>query len=733
MRIDRHAAMRRFISLGLLFTACVVDDANDLGPVDGEAARAAPMPPAPPPPPPALEDAAWLVTTLLDPTDPSCPDLTTDSWTLASGRMFNDGTPGLMSHEFFLGMLPAHLERFCLYSWGGVPGAHTLPTDPLSIAPLAHMSIDLPVVTANGNGFEEAYRPQLAEVFFSQSGRINEWSPKGESPVRVAVVDSESELSSHPYIEHASAMISIIEALACDDLEPNRPGEEGEHNGCNIGTYRALALPLLEDGSERTEGGYYGTRAHVAMAIVESVLGWRKALDRDEEDSQLVINLSLGWVATGLGGCGQGDAEPWCEATGHGAALLDWLSGPPVGAPNYATEAANEAVHTALVYASCNGAVIVAAAGNGRDDSCNEALMAPASWSYLPAPTPKECGDLGFSPPEQYTRGHLHSARPLLVPVSAVDHNDQQISATRPGTETRLVAPGYMATVGSHMTPLTGTSVSAAVVSGAAARLWAHQPERSQADLIDQLYATAVPTGRISELEEHGVPANTISRRVSLCDAAGPDCDGDLCPGSWCVPTEPLTAQIGAMNTQATMAIDQGMSLSPADATELYFDGCSRCGTPVNVWVPDGQNQDHHFYGDCDWTLSQYLPEDDDPALVGPQPDSPLCPDCPVVSSLAHNQTRALLALDTWYGGMTVEGVTIQLERLNMAPELIDVTTVSDWTTNLQSGDMVRVNLPGVQHTASHPLRRATLGMMLLSPSGYRFYRSNQLLVVPPH
>ncbi|MCA9707865.1 MAG: hypothetical protein KDK70_18580, partial [Myxococcales bacterium] len=521
--------------MGLLLGACDrVDGADDEEPWLEPRATVVP---------PQLQDAFWAVATLDDPTLP-CPDLVAQSWAAEGTRMFVDATLGLAEQETDPVDLPDPLRGFCLYRWVGATGAPVLPVDPV----IRHVSLDWAVVERLDNGLQSAYRPALRDVFMAQAGRVSGQAPQPTYPVMVGVVDSEPERAEdEPYIEHASSMVQIIEALACPFKQ-----------SCTVHPYRALALPLLETGAVRHDGGYYGARAHVAMGIVEAVLAWRKSVGEGDV-SRLVINLSLGWVTDGGVGCGQGEDEPWCEAGGmsHADELHAWLNTP--GPLAYSGQVANEAVHAALLYATCQGALVVAAAGNAKDDSCNEQPVAPAAWSRYASPSDAECAQLGFSAPAELGTWAVYDTdRPLLQPISAVDHGDAPIFLSRPGSETRLVGPGHMATVGDGMEPLTGTSISAAVATAGAALAWSYDPEPSAGAVMDRLYATATSLGRTSQLPESSWGAGADVRRISLCHAVDPACSGEgECGEEFCDPEGSVVQALTALRSEVDQQTGQ--------------------------------------------------------------------------------------------------------------------------------------------------------------------------------
>lgn len=675
-----------------------------------------------------VSDAVWSVAVLEHPDIDTCPDLSADDWIRAGDHMFSDGTPGLGKLEYFPLDLPLQLRRFCLYRYAGLAALPALPTDPV----FSHVSFDEAVVEPMGNGLDSAYRPALREMFVAQAGRLAPGTERGSMPVTVAVIDTEWEYGEGtPLSEHASAMAGIVKALAC-------PLAEGDAEAqCAVSIFRALALPLSETGEELIDGGLYGTRSHVAMAIVESVQAWRKnMIENEAPQSRLVLNLSLGWVASMPSGCGMGEDEPWCESSGsHARDFEQWA---PQSSPlQYSARVADEAVHVALLYAACNGATVVASAGNGKDDSCNDRPMAPAVWSSYGTPSAADCQLLEFEPPGGFTAGPVHDPvadpRPFVQPVSAVDHLDEPIFVTRPQSQTRIAAPGYLATTGDGRDPLTGTSVSAAVVSAGAALLWSFDHEKAPTEVLDRLYDTGTPLLRSWELPESGVhnPEDTVGR-VSLCRAVDPMCETAACESSLCDPEDDLEMRLGDLRSEVEAQLAT-MTTTPAAISSLSTETCHQCGQPITAMLPATSAQPHYFFSSCGTNQSAYMPTDG-PSLAGPQPDDPPCPDCPLVVSSAPDPSRAVLALDDWYwnaNNINVLGMSITLRRNGMSPVFIDLSGNQQLIAALMSGQTASVSLPGQFHSASNPLRKASFGISF-SVGQAQYYRSNQMLVLPP-
>ena len=116
--------------------------------------------------------------------------------------------------------------------------------------------------------------------------------------------------------------------------------------------------------------------------------------------------------------------------------------------------------------------------------------------------------------------------RPLVHAVSALDYHDRPLAIVRPGSIPRLMAHGMSAITSDPLRPpqhtllLTGTSVSAAVVSGAAAAVWSHTPTLTAHGVANLLFTTGVsiPTTSTQLCLAGGCAKNPA--RVSLCAAA---------------------------------------------------------------------------------------------------------------------------------------------------------------------------------------------------------------------
>ena len=628
-------------------------------------------------------------------------------WTLHGTRMFVDGSAGLAQRQLDDAEIPERLSGFCLYRSTAEPGEELLPPE--------HGALDCPAAEPPGSAWSESLRGKLAQAFATQAGAASPQTDPGPFGVTVSVVDAASDdADTVPRIQHANAMGAIIETLAC----PNG-------TACAVSVTNALALPLAADGALVDPGGAeYGTRAHVAMGIFDAVTAWRRSLQHGPP-SRLVLNLSLGWAtdpSTNCGvdaACGCTETQPWCDATSH---VEDFSAFVDLGAstqtPAYPTRLATEAVHGALLYASCQGALIVASAGNGKDGSCNATPMAPASWANLAAPTPLQCIEMGFEPPASLpSQWQLHEPHaPLVVPVAAVDHRDHPIARTRPGSLTRLVAPGYHALADGEaaheLDPVTGTSASAATVASGAALLWSHDPTLGPRAVIDTLYESGRPLGVSGQLPEYGSEPEKTVHRVSLC-AALDTLDPDLhaCPH----PSAPAKA-LDELHAAAVTVGDENQGPEHPPQVQPSF-ACSSCGQTRNVLASEGDDLPVDAY--LLWSCS--TPDDERPLLAGPQPDLPVCPECPL--RVSDFDGVAHLSLNSAYDPTLIVGGWLEIRY---DPRDDPQTTVVDLASVLDALAQGPVKVP---LKFAHPVRDVRMGLRFSDGGPTSYMRSNALLI----
>ncbi|MEL6544507.1 MAG: S8/S53 family peptidase, partial [Myxococcota bacterium] len=391
--------------------------------------------------------------------------------------------------EFTGGFVPKELQNYCVYEWdstGALPDTSALK----SANNVLEAARDCVAISAQARRAD--YEDALLEGYREQvDGLARSPHVKQEKvdPVRVAVVDSSPDgygggLPMRGRFDHGFNVGSVTRSIACP---------EGLKQ-CPVVLTHHLALPMLSDGSsDWVNGGYVGRPSHLARAIYH-------ALNMDAPEHRLILNLSVGWDGR------------W------GGALLG-KNGDELGA-------ALASIYRALEVASCRGALIVAAAGNADlGPAPGTGPLYPAAWESADAPGPERCEKLEV-PTDSDRDG------PLVYSVHGVDGRDKPISITRKGGRSRLAAAGQHALAieasGGATTPVTGSSVAAAVMSGVGALVWSQRPKLSAYELSKIIYESATP---LEEYSDYGHPkADPKIRRIQACAALEYACQSGACP-----------------------------------------------------------------------------------------------------------------------------------------------------------------------------------------------------------
>ncbi len=439
--------------------------------------------------------------------------------------------------------------------------------------------------------------------FLAQSGAPGSIG-SGSSNARLAVIDSEpsgmgQELDGPGVSDHGFGLLNLARDMMCPQT-----------GGCNVELHSSIALPMQRCSTQPgvscqcsdpeasrtgfcttpTTGGHMGTQGQLARGIYSEMSDFEAS-----GTNRIVINLSVGWDRR-YGG------EP----------------------PIASTPLPVQAVHAALEYAYCRGALIVTAAGNrttGPDNS--QGALLPGAWEALAAPTQMECsallGPLSIDP--SLFPAPANAYRPLLYAVGAIDHTEQAIRV-RPGGEPRLTAFGDHAVAG-HLVNgveesagfMTGTSVSSLVVAATAAAARHFRPAQPSYAIMAALYGTAEQLdGRSADfcLDSGQGCSNYPVRRINACEGINAVCaqfPGPACPAFTCPDELPVIPAIdlAALNTAfaAATTVDIG-----AFTGKTVVDTCSEnytirwdaaSGQPIN---PCPHNQ---FYGiqTTPWTDGQ--------------------------------------------------------------------------------------------------------------------------------
>lgn len=291
--------------------------------------------------------------------------------------------------------------------------------------------------------------------------------------------------------EHGSTLANIAGALACGS-ETTRGPDVGQTN-CGFSIHTALALPEvagLTAGASAysmlpssTGSGYIGSIAELADAVQSAVSTYRSDTGRADALG-LVINLSLGF------------GKAW----------------------DVATNADVIALHSALMRARCDGALILAAEGHGYTPGYPTEMLTPARWfkrSNEPGggsdTTPHDCSTYADA---TFTPARWDGLAPLVYPVGGVVQGTPTMSGTPTFKEPFDVLPGFprstlrafsassSAKLPSFSNPApqpavdefslsaNGTSVATLLVSTAAAFRWGAGHEA-----CNQGWPTTVPFG----------------------------------------------------------------------------------------------------------------------------------------------------------------------------------------------------------------------------------------------
>jgi hypothetical protein len=426
-----------------------------------------------------------------------------------ASALFERGSPGVAALQQ---PAPGELQRYCSYEWSGTGAAEL---EPMLAAIDAHADMHA-VAPDCGSGAGQAEPDDQVDAALRAAFLLNIGALSGEAlgpsdvlrtAIEVAVIDSISQQAADdPQVVPADAHGQNIAALIAEIVCPARRPE------CLAQLHHTLALPRVDGNSppDWVRGGQRGTPADVALGIYEAVESWSRRQSSDAAP-RLVINLSIGW-------------EPSKSPRGPDLAL-----------------------QAALEYAACHGALVFAAAGNDVLSSCGEhrGPLTPASFETLPAPTADQCEAFGFASREspEYPI-FAEKARPLVYAVGGVDERGRALTNARVGGRPRLAATAANALAlgpdGEYTMTLSGSSVAAAVASGAAALIWSYRTSLRPDELVELLHQTGWNS---EDRADFGLPGPSAEiHRLSICAALERACAADptkLCPTLACPSVVP--------------------------------------------------------------------------------------------------------------------------------------------------------------------------------------------------
>ncbi|MGH1344093.1 MAG: S8 family serine peptidase [Nannocystales bacterium] len=682
-----------------LRAASVCSDPSSFGPPDIATAcdgrRIVALIGPPKPPPASSADEKNPKPTL---SAPPCP----------GGTQISTSTGVWRVSPVFAGNVPV-LNRYCLYEWASTqpkfkeaPQYDALPTDVLAMQP------DCDWVFPQNNALADPTAATLTNTFRKHAGRMSDPDAHLNQPghrVTVAVLDTARIAGAEARSPHGEAMADLIADLACGDQGPNCPR--------TVTTELALPRYYNNVGLPTTDtwgGGHFGGQVDLARAIDNTVNDW--LLSRGSDDAQrLVLNLSVGWDAH-FGDIGVGGG-----ASSHINTLLNPAS--QVDIP-----VRTQAVHAALVRASCEGALIIVSAGNQPVGGCEYGALNPGAWERLSAPTAAQCDDLGFSPTPHADGWSTQPPAslgytPLVHAVGAIGHDELPIAMTREGSMPRIAAPGYHASAeidqpSAVNETFTGTSVSAAVASAAAATVWSQHPGLSAAEVMALVHAGGVDlaTPQQSAVNLTGQPSTSV-HRISLCGTVKSACEALNAPES-CTAIECADTEVDTSDTQLVVDSYAGvatpLSVELDANTHVCFDAC---GKAVETTVP--------ILG----MLTDDLPQ----PWTNPQPEYPFCDVCQIdddkfTASLnaAYDKTNITVnnvSLTVYYQGYSAPSV------FNLGALPLDSSTI-----HTVANPSFAASSGGVPKTAVRAVVSASMTCDYGS-SDRKFTVSNAILVAP--
>lgn len=413
--------------------------------------------------------------------------------------------------------LPSELRKYCLYEWQGDPAlADELPPDGDDQdwldqdcwvnGPLANDAVKV----------MNALAPDLHASFMGHVGRVISGvnsPPEPQEKVQIAFIDTgapgQGTSDAEDNAKHACALGQLALNIACP---------ESGITPCSMYPEYYVALDLGAKEGDKL-GGFFGFQGTFAEKVVEAVFLWKKA----GKQTPLILNLSVGWDE-------RYNADE-VDDTVQGLSRASVLS-----------------AREALEFAACEGALLIAAAGNqGAGPNPGKGPLYPAAWEAVNVPDKCVQASVGSA-----------SYAPLVHAVAGLDPRDELILRSREGATPRLAAPAFHAVYEpnpgacellSPLNAITGTSVSAAVASALAAVVWSYDVSLKPAEVMQVLYDTGKsldphPTkGKMSS--DFSLPKKSMAvKRVSLCGAL----DAATCkPGSCPYVCEQSVPYTGAM------------------------------------------------------------------------------------------------------------------------------------------------------------------------------------------
>jgi hypothetical protein len=376
-----------------------------------------------------------------------------------------------------------------------------------------------------------------------------------------------------------------------------------------------------------------------------------------------------------------------------------------------------QALRAAIQRAQCEGALVIAAVGNGSNNPAevsNEGAMLPAAWGLEQARCRTVEGGNGDG-----TGAALFNHGQMLHAVGGVDGRDRPLLLSRENADTELVAPAFAVMPDNsappnpdpseRLAPMTGSSFGPALATAVAAIVWGYRPTLTPWNVINEVYANAQALPGLGPADVCTAPVCRATRRISVCRTVG-DVLADACAGAGvaCPAPPPCTqvaAYAGSNPSLATMPVG-GLAI-PDPGWEIVDDE-GMCSSDAVYSDPEAEPSD-------EWCPAEhYDGVHDHPFAVFGQPESSGCPSCilfhrPDLASTFHMEINpewstetpiigAVLEIenqvfDLAYAGKENEvmsfepGTSFDFELPNLAkPEWAKITFMVDGNVNGNAG-----------------------------------------------
>lgn len=496
-------------------------------------------------------------------------------------HLFEKGSPWV---EGLSATVPDPLMRYCKYEYTGptqdLETAYNILAGAIDAYPFMDgdtISTDCLGITPEGGLADETVVSAYNDVFRTSVGAVDDADLSGfeYDQVRVGLIDT-AAAGEIPATAHATQIRGLIEDLMCpDDLAP-------EYAACVDSIHESLATPRTDAGTtDWLNGGQVGFATDYALATYFELQTWLDNIDPSAPE-RAVFNVSLGYDINGTYA-----KDPKRATT---MAMIDVLN-----------------------MAACYGGVTVAAAGNLRPGTCAESqdgLLAPAKFETLLAPTALQCAIWGYVPTWDVDDYPIFTVedRPLVYAVGGLTENDDMIANARPNSMPRLgtyalAAAGDPtgAAILSDVTPMTGTSASAAAVTAAAALAWSIDPSVAGDVIMERIHKDGWNT---SMTADDGQWAGASVHRLSICRVLQGFGLGVACPASPPNPStvfDPIEIATAAIIASSTPIVSKQVAMAAPmceqpDFAEVVVPQPNRpvCGwCTADIGLPTTSGDDH--------------------------------------------------------------------------------------------------------------------------------------------